>query len=119
MKPHIFGTGTNLPFPDNSFDLVTCYSVIPYVPEIDKFLNEMFRVLSPKGVAVIIIMNLRGLALHPNEYHPNKFNSKQLDNKLSEHGFESIKYKNLKALFYSKYFDFTSVYAYAIVTPKK
>ena len=119
MKPHIFGTGVNLPFADNSFDLVTCYSVIPYVDDIDTFLNEMFRVIKPKGIAVIIIMNLRGLALHPNEFHPNKYNSKQLQQKLNQHGFNSIKHKNLKTLFYSTYFDFSSVYAYAIVTPKK
>ena len=119
LKPHIFGSGIKLPFLDNSFDLITCYSVIPYVEEIDEFLNEMHRVIQPNGTAVVIIMNLKGLALHPNEYHPNKYNSKALEKKLNEHGFKSIKQKNLKALFFSKYFDKTSVYAYAIVSPKK
>jgi len=119
LRPDIFGSGTKLPFHDKSFDFITCYSVIPYVEEIDDFLNEMYRVLQPKGIAVVIIMNLRGLALHPNEYHPNKYNSKKLGEKLSEHGFKSIKHKNLKAALFSKYFDATSVYAYSIVSPTK
>ena len=64
-------------------------------------------------------MNLKGLALHPQTNYPTKFNSSQLDQKLNEHNLKSIKFKNLKALIFSKYFDLTSVYSYAIVSPNK
>lgn len=79
----------------------------------------MYRVIKPSGTAVVIIMNLRGLALQPKTHFENRYNSSQLHAKLKEHGFKSIKYKNPKAFFLSMYYDRTSVYAYAIVQPKK
>jgi ubiquinone/menaquinone biosynthesis C-methylase UbiE len=118
-KPHIYGTGESLPFLDNSFDFITTYSVVPYVKNIDNFFNEMHRVLKPSGTAVIIIMNLRGLNLQPKTHFENRYTSSQLINKLKQHGFTSIKNKNLKTFALSNYYDITSVYAYAIVTPKK
>jgi len=118
-KPDVFSSGSNLPFPDNSFDFINCYSVIPYVKNPDDLFSEIYRVLKHNGVAVIIIMNLRGLALQPNTFFENRYNSKALHKKLSEHKLRSIKAKNLKALLFSAYYDKTSVYAYAIVTPKK
>ena len=118
-EPDIFGTGICLPFPDNSFDFVSCYSVLPYEKDVDKFFSEIFRIMKPTGVAVIIIMNLRGLALHPYTDYPTRYTSSQLNKKLNEHGFRSLKFQNIKALFFSTYFDLTSVYSYAIISPKK
>jgi len=114
-KPNCYANGENLPFNENSFDFITSYSVIPYVENIDKFLNEMYRVSKNNAIAVISIMNLKSLARDPEGYYPNKFSSRQLEKKLSEHGFKSIKSKNLKALFWSTYFNITSVYSYAVV----
>ena len=114
-KPNCYANGENLPFKDDSFDFITSYSVIPYVENIDKFLNEMYRVSKNNAIAVITIMNLKSLARDPDGYYPNKFSSKQLEKKLLQHGFKSVKTKNLKALFWSSYFNKTSVYSYAIV----
>ncbi len=118
-KPILFGSGESLPFKDDTFDFITSYSVIPYVENIDKFLDEMFRVIKYNGIAIIIIMNLRALSRDPSGYYPNKFSSKQLKNKLKKHGFDSIKSKNFKALFWSTYFNSTSVYSFAIVKCNK
>jgi ubiquinone/menaquinone biosynthesis C-methylase UbiE len=118
-KPDIYGNGETLPFSDNSFDLITTYSVVPYVKNIDKFFNEIYRVLKPSGTVVVIIMNLRGLALQPKTKFENRYNSRQLNKKLNQHGFSSILEKNPKAFFFSKYFDLSSVYAYAVVRKKK
>ncbi len=38
------GDVTNLPFPDNSFDLVTCMEVLEHVPDWHAVLNELIRV---------------------------------------------------------------------------
>ncbi len=114
-KPNCFANGENLPFKDDSFDFITIFSVIPYVENIDKFLNEMYLVCKNNAIAIISIMNLRALSRDPNGYYPNKFSSRQLEKKLAEHGFKSIKSKNLKALIWSTYFDLTSVYSYVIV----
>lgn len=117
--PDIFSSATNLPFKKNSFDFITCYSVIPYIKNVDNLLSDMFDVLKPNGVAVIIIMNLRGLKMQPKTKFENRYNSKNLHDKLRQHNLISIKSKNIKSAFFSLYFDLTSVYAYAIVTPKK
>ena len=79
----------------------------------------MYRVMKPKGIAVVIIMNLRGLALDPSGHYENRYDSKTLTKKLKQNGFRSIKSKNLKALLFSTYYNLTSVYAYDIVTPSK
>lgn len=119
LKPDIFAEGSKLPFQDYKFDLLVSYAVIPYVKNVDNLLEEMHRVLKPKGIAVIIIMNLRGLALHPDTEFQNRYSLSKLNQKLKEHRFKSIIEKNIKAWFWSKYFDRTSVYAYAVVTPVK
>lgn len=36
---------TNLPFPAQSFDLVVCYGALHHIPEYEKAIQEMFRVL--------------------------------------------------------------------------
>ncbi len=119
IKPDIFADGSNLSFRDNTFDLLVSYAVIPYVEKVDNLLEEMYRVIKPKGIALIIIMNLRGLALHPDTNFKNKYDSAKLNQKLKEHRFKSIIEKNVKAWFWSKYYDRTSVYSYAVMTPRK
>jgi SAM-dependent methyltransferase len=117
--PDIFSTGESLPFNDNTFDFITCYSVIPYVKNIGMLFDEIFRVIQPNGIVVIIIMNLKGLALQPKTHFENRFDTKRLHLELKKHNLISIKANNLKTLFLSTYYDKTSVYGYAIVKPKK
>ena len=117
--PDIYSSGEFLPFNDDTFDFITCYSVIPYVKNVGNLFNEMYRVMKSSGVAVVIIMNLKGLSLQPNTHFVNRFNSNQLHQELNRHGFKSIKHHNPKTFFLSTYYDKTSVYAYAIVQPEK
>lgn len=42
-------TGDTLPFPDASFDLVTCQTLLIHVPDVPAVLAEMRRVLRPGG----------------------------------------------------------------------
>ena len=49
-----------LPFPDSSFDLVTSYGVLDYLPDFDPMLREMHRVLRPGGYALVSLPNLAG-----------------------------------------------------------
>ncbi len=55
------GNSLNLPFPDNSFDVIASSNVIPWVDDQDRFVSEAKRVLKPDG-------RLGLIALHPEVY---------------------------------------------------
>jgi ubiquinone/menaquinone biosynthesis C-methylase UbiE len=42
-----------MPFADNTFDLVTCQTVLLHVHDVTKVLNEMVRVLKPGGLLIV------------------------------------------------------------------
>jgi ubiquinone/menaquinone biosynthesis C-methylase UbiE len=49
-KPFIVGSATAMPFPDNSFDAVWTIWVLEHVPEPERMLMEIRRVLKPNGL---------------------------------------------------------------------
>lgn len=51
------GNAQSLPFPDDQFDLVTCQTVLIHVPEPQKALKEMKRVLKPGGTLLCVEPN--------------------------------------------------------------
>lgn len=51
------GDATNLEFVDNTFDKVLCSEVIEHIPDADKALSEMWRVLKPGGILVLSTPN--------------------------------------------------------------
>lgn len=44
---------TNIEYADGSFDAIVCSHVLEHIPDDSKAMKEMFRVLSPNGLAVI------------------------------------------------------------------
>ncbi|WP_397601418.1 class I SAM-dependent methyltransferase [Silvanigrella sp.] len=42
-----------IPFPDNTFDMVTCQTVLIHIKDVIKILKEMKRVLKPGGLLVV------------------------------------------------------------------
>jgi len=59
------GNAVSIPFPDNSFDVVYSFKVLPHVIEIEKAMTEISRVLKNDGVAVLEFYNpisLKGVA---------------------------------------------------------
>ena len=75
--------------------------------------------MKPQGIGVIIYVNRRGMNQHEDVNWINRLDPRFMNKKLAEHGLKSIRHKNLKALFYSIYFNFTSVYGFSIVKSKK
>lgn len=55
---------TELPFEDNSFDVVVSTQVAEYVADIDGFSSEVFRVLKPGGRALILATDWGGVCWH-------------------------------------------------------
>ena len=49
---YVQGAAEALPFADDSFDLVTCQTVLIHVPDADAALAEMIRVTRPGGIVV-------------------------------------------------------------------
>ena len=42
-----------LPFKDNSFDFIICNHVLEHIPDDTKAMKELYRVLAPKGIAIL------------------------------------------------------------------
>ena len=51
----IRGSGFEVPFPDNSFDKVICAEVLEHIPEYERFLDEIKRVLKPGGTFAVSV----------------------------------------------------------------
>lgn len=45
----------DLPFKDNQFDVILCNHVLEHIPDDTKAMQELFRVLKPKGMAILQI----------------------------------------------------------------
>ncbi|ABR56084.1 class I SAM-dependent methyltransferase [Methanococcus aeolicus] len=53
----ICGDISNLPFKDNSFDLILCINVLEHIKDYKKALMEIKRVLKPNAMAIIVVVN--------------------------------------------------------------
>ncbi len=47
------GSLLNLPVPDSSFDFVLCWGVLMHIPEVEKAIAELARVVKPNGALII------------------------------------------------------------------
>lgn len=45
----------NLPFKDNSYDIILCNHVLEHIPDDTKAMQELYRVLKPNGMAILQI----------------------------------------------------------------
>jgi ubiquinone/menaquinone biosynthesis C-methylase UbiE len=61
-------TADRLPFPDNSFDVVTCLEALEFFPSDVPALEEMFRVLKPGGFLMASRRSGRDARLFLNHY---------------------------------------------------
>ncbi len=62
----VAGSATNLPFDDETFDLVYSHGVLHHIPETRKAVAEMHRVLKPSGTALVMLYHRRSLNYYVN-----------------------------------------------------
>jgi SAM-dependent methyltransferase len=47
---------THIPYPENYFDLILCLHVLGHVPDEEKAIGELYRVLKPNGQALVMTL---------------------------------------------------------------
>ena len=87
-------TDHRLPYPDGSFDVITCFEVIEHVPDPNLVIAEIARLLSPTGVLLISTPNKAEYSDkndYKNEYHLKEFYIDEFREFLHEH-FKSVNF---------------------------
>jgi len=82
----------NLPYPDGSFDAVTCMGALLYFAEPGRALKEMRRVLRPSGRLIVRTVNANNLyrGTHSRDIDPatcNVYTENSLAEALNDNGF--------------------------------
>jgi len=94
-------TGVELPFPDESFDLVTSFQVVEHLVDPLAFLAELRRVLRPGGVVVLATPNA-AIRLDPgmtpwNRFHVREYRAAELAELLAA-AFGDVRVRGLFAV---------------------
>lgn len=104
MRPKInfkLASAENLPFPNDSFDLITCFDTLEHLVHPNKALSEMRRVLVKDGEVVFLLptesllfrigwffLSRFGPQKVWQKTHVQNFNGKRLDDLLEKSGFK-------------------------------
>jgi glycosyltransferase involved in cell wall biosynthesis/SAM-dependent methyltransferase len=66
--PDLYGDGLHLPFRDDSFDLILSQAVLEHVPDPQRAVDEIIRVLKPGGVLYVEVAFMQPLHAVPHHY---------------------------------------------------
>ena len=69
LKPDIISDGDNIPLKANSVDTVLCTQVLEHVPYPQKMIDEIHRVLKPRGVCILTTHMANPLHGLPHDYY--------------------------------------------------
>ena len=102
-----------LPFKNEIFDFVIAINSLNYVENSRQLVSEINRIMKKNATLVCVVDNEKSSS------QPNVWEQMYLDRLLQVTGFNSILSKNIKDYFYAKWFNRTSVYAFAVVKKKE
>ena len=103
-----------LPFQNNVFDIVIAINSLNYILNARQLLSEMNRVLKMDGKLICVVDNPNS-----NNERNHVWEQMYLNRILQVSGFKSILHKNLRDFFYARWYNKTSVYAFAIAKKNK
>jgi len=88
--PILQGSGENLPFSNDSFDLVTCTDVLEHITNDDSTIREINRVLKPGGYVLITVPAFQSLWGHQDEvsHHLRRYTRRDIEKIVTQEGFE-------------------------------
>ena len=61
LKNIFLAEGTDIPFPDDAFDIVLCLDVLEHIKNDDAALKEIRRVAKPEGIIIIFVPTFKFL----------------------------------------------------------
>jgi SAM-dependent methyltransferase len=80
------GDAMRMPFSDANFDAVVSFETIEHLPDIEKYLTEVRRVLAPRGVCLVSTPRARRTTHRPrNPHHLIEFSAEDFVALLSAH----------------------------------
>ncbi len=104
------GDAENLPYVDNTFDIVLMTEALEHMLDYKKAVLEARRVLKPKGIFIVTVPNRDWLQydfykpyIDRHEFQPvqdHYFRFKEITSLLKDNGFKIVKYKGSDNLFY-------------------
>lgn len=92
-KADVFYDGHTFPFKDNYFDCAISTQVLEHVPDPQRCLDELFRVIKPGGYVMLSVPFLQ--EEHGGPYDFQRYTEFGLRVLVEKSGFEIIKYKKL------------------------
>ncbi len=89
----IRGDATKIPFRDGSFDAVSCIDVVEHIPQDEKVIQKICRVLKPRGKFVFSVPLNQRLYGKSDEYlgHVRRYDVKKLHCSVKKNGFKIMR----------------------------
>ena len=105
--------GDNMPFDDNSFDLVTLLDTVEHIPDEFGVFAECLRVLKPGGKLMVTVPAFMWLWSYNDEIneHQRRYTSPELRQKLEMSGFR------VKRISYNNFFLFPAIAGIRLLRP--
>ena len=115
LKSDIYYDGSKLPFANNSFDSILCTEVFEHVENLDDVINELYRVLKPRGRMIITTPFM--CMEHEMPYDFRRFSFNGLSNLMKKKNFKILKSQKLLNNFHL-FFQILNLYIYQVCLKK-
>lgn len=79
----------DIPFPDDTFDVLVNFEALYYIPDVDRFFSEASRVLRPGGILLIATANKDLYDFNPSPHSHRYLGVVELEAELARQGFDT------------------------------